>query len=85
MKQNHMAVSERNLMEFVKPAISCPIECNLLLVCVLISCGFQKAACPRAPGVEVASHLAESPNFAGRFAQRLPQWPKYKAPVGNNA
>ncbi len=49
MKQNHMAVSERNLMEFVKPAISCPIECNLLLVCVLISCGFQKAACPRAP------------------------------------
>ena len=39
----------RNLMESVKPAVSCPVECNRLLVCVRISCGFRRAACPRAP------------------------------------
>jgi hypothetical protein len=49
IKQNRLAVAERNLMEFVKPAVSCPIECNRLLVCVRISCGFRRAACPRAP------------------------------------
>jgi hypothetical protein len=47
IKQNRLAVAERNLMEFVKPAVSCPIECNRLLVCVRISCGFRRA-CPRA-------------------------------------
>ncbi len=54
IKQNRLAVAERNLMEFVKPAVSCPIECNRLLVCVRISCGFRRA-CPRA----TASRLSE--------------------------
>jgi hypothetical protein len=39
--------SQPLLMDFVKPAVSCPIECNRLLVCVRISCGFRRA-CPRA-------------------------------------
>ncbi len=34
IKQNRLAVAERNLMEFVEPAVSCLIECNRLLVCV---------------------------------------------------
>ncbi len=34
IKQNFLAVDERNLMEFVKPAVSCSVECNRLLVCV---------------------------------------------------
>jgi hypothetical protein len=49
IKQNRLAVAERNLKEFVKPAVSCPIECDCLLVCMRISCGFRRAACPRAP------------------------------------
>jgi hypothetical protein len=59
--------SRTNLMEFVKPAVSCPIECIRLLVCVRISCGFWRAACPRAPasrlsarsGVRIARALWE--------------------------
>jgi hypothetical protein len=35
--------SRTNLMEFVKPTKSCPIECNRLLVCVRISCGHVSA------------------------------------------
>ena len=54
--QNRLAVAERNLMEFVKPAVSCPIECNRLLVCVRISCGFRRAACPRAPASRLSAN-----------------------------
>ncbi len=37
-ESEHKAKSSgRNLMEFVKPAVSCPIECNRLLVCVRVS------------------------------------------------
>jgi hypothetical protein len=50
IKQNRLAVAERNLMEFVKPAVSCPIECNRLLVWVRIWRGFRRAACLRADG-----------------------------------
>ena len=55
IKQNRLAVAERSLMEFVKPAVSCPIECNRLLVCVRISCGFWRAACPRAPASRLSA------------------------------
>jgi hypothetical protein len=55
IKQNRLAVAERNLMEFVKPAVSCLIECNCLLVCVWISCGFRRAACPRAPASRLSA------------------------------
>jgi hypothetical protein len=55
IKQNRLAVAERNLMEFVKPAASCPIECNPLLVCVRTSCGFWRAECPRAPASRLSA------------------------------
>jgi hypothetical protein len=55
IKQNRLAVAERNLMEFVKPAVSCPIECNRLLVCVRIWRGFRRAACPRAPASRLSA------------------------------
>ncbi len=57
IKQNRLAVTERNLMEFVKPAVSCPIECNRLLVCVRISCGFRRADCPRALATGLPARL----------------------------
>jgi hypothetical protein len=55
IKQDRLAVAERNLMEFVMPAVSCPIECNRLLVCVRISCGFRRAACLRAPACRLSA------------------------------
>jgi hypothetical protein len=38
-KKYHLAVAARKLMIFVKPAVSCPIECN--------RCLSQLSACPR--------------------------------------
>ena len=83
IKQNRLAVAERNLMEFVKPALSCPIECNRLLVCVQISCGFRRAACPRTPasrssarsGVRIARALWQQACPLVSCASNLPRAP----------
>ncbi len=81
-KANRLAVAERNLMEFLKPAVSCPIECNCLLVCVQISCGFgerrvralQRADCPHAPGCGLPARfdnrLALSPHASSSPARQ---------------
>ena len=74
IKQNRLAVAERNLMEFVKPAVSCPIECNRLLVCVRISCGFRRADC------RLSAQRADCPHgpacgWPARFDNRLARSP----------
>jgi hypothetical protein len=70
IKQNRLAVAERNLMEFVKPAVSCPIVC-------LSACGsragfgervraLQRADCPHGPAcgwpARFDNRLARSPH-----------------------
>ena len=71
IKQNRLAVAERNLMEFVKPAVLCPIECNRLLLCVRISCGFRRADC------RLSAQRADCPHgpacgWPARFDNGLP-------------
>jgi hypothetical protein len=74
IKQNRLAVAERNLMEFVKPAVLCPIECNRLLLCVRISCGFRRADC------RLSAQRADCPHgpacgWPARFDNRLARSP----------
>ncbi len=60
-EHEHKAKSSgRSLMKFdgiceARSIVQCPIECNCLLVCVRISCGFRRATCPRAPASRLSA------------------------------